>query len=446
MEQNFFHRRDETMSRAEAQEMQLRKLKWQVARCYENVPFYRRKFDEVGLKPEHIQKLSDITKIPFLTKEDLRQFYPHGLLAVPFEKVCHYHMTSGTTGLPVTVAHSFSDWERLAALQARQLVMQGLGPGDLLYQGYGYGTWIGGPSVDIGAHAAGIRVLPVGPGRTNAAMGWLKDFAANGITCTPSFMVYLIETARKEGIDPRKDWPTLKMSNMGGEAWSLGLRDKIERAMPPGFKAHNQYGTTEVGGPVAAASCPYSQLEGFAHTWADAYLAEIVDPESGESLTEPGQEGELVLTTLEREASPVLRFRTRDLTAFKENPYDCLCGRRAHPLLKWFTGRTDDILKIRGTMVAPRRIEDIITRIEGVGEAWMIVIERPEGKMDNLTIQLELEPALWEDPIRREEMEKFVAQRVSDELGIRVDSLVVPPNTLPRFERKAARVMDKRKM
>lgn len=446
MQNNIFHHRDETMSRSDAGEMQLRKLKWQVDRCYRDVPFYRRKFDQAGLKPEHIHNLSDIAKIPFLTKEELRQFYPHGLLAVSLDKVCHYHMTSGTTGLPVTVAHSFSDWDRLAALQARQLVMQGLRPGDLLYQGYGYGTWIGGPSVDIGARAAGIRVLPVGPGRTNAAMGWIKDFAANGMTCTPSFMIYMIETARKEGIDPQKDWTGLKMSNMGGEAWSMGLRDKIERAMPEGFRAHNQYGTTEAGGPTVAASCPYSQLEGHVHAWADAYLAEIIDPETGESLSEPGQEGELVLTTLEREASPVLRFRTRDLTAFKENPFDCPCGRRAHPLIKWFTGRSDDILKVRGTMVAPRRIEDIITRIEGAGEAWIIVIERPEGKMDNMTIQLELVPAFWEDQAKRQDLEAFIGRRVSDELGIRVDATVVPPNTLPRFERKAARVVDKRKI
>ncbi|KUO78278.1 MAG: hypothetical protein APF81_25355 [Desulfosporosinus sp. BRH_c37] len=439
----FFDQAVETMNHQDMRELQLRKLKWQVERCYNTVPFYKKKFDEIGLRPEHIQQLEDISRIPFMDKSELRQFYPQGILAVPCEQVRHYHMTSGTTGTPVTVAHSDKDWKRLAELQARQFIMQGLKPGDLLYQGYGYGTWIGGPSADIGAHAAGIRILPVGPGRTNSTVSWLKDFEANGITCTPSFMIYLIETARNLGIDPRSDWSTLRMSNMGGEAWSLGLRDKIESAMPVGFSAHNQYGTTEVGGPIVAASCQASQTEGYAHVWSDAYLVEIVNPESGEAL-EAGETGELVITTLEREAAPILRFRTRDLTAFKENPFDCSCGRQAHPLIKWFTGRSDDILKIRGTIVAPRRIEDIITRIEGVGDAWLIVLERPEGKMDNLKVQLELLPSVWEDELGRQDRQRVISSKLSDELGLRVDVEICNPNSLPRFERKAARVVDKR--
>lgn len=439
----FFHQATETMGLQEIREMQLSKLKWQVQRCYDDVPFYRRKFEKIGLKPEHVQSLQDLSKIPFMDKEELRQFYPHGILAVPLNKVRHYHMTSGTTGTPVTIAHSASDWKRLAELQARQFIMQGLKPGDLLYQGYGYGTWIGGSSGDIGAHMADIRVLPIGPGRTNAAISWLKEFAANGITCTPSFMIYLIETARNLGIDPRQDRSTVRMSNMGGEAWSLGLRDKIESAMPEGFRAHNQYGTTEVGGPIVAASCQESQPGGFAHVWSDAYLVEIVNPDTGESL-EFGETGELVITTLEREAAPILRFRTKDLTAFKENPYNCTCGRHAHPLIKWFTGRADDILKVRGAIVAPRRIEDIITRIEGVGDSWLIVLERPEGKMDNLTVQVELLPAVWEDETRRLEIQGLISSKVSDQLGLRVDVEICAPNSLPRFERKAKRVIDKR--
>jgi phenylacetate-CoA ligase len=438
----YFQSEEITQSCKEMEEIQLEKLKWQVKRCYEQVPMYRKKFDQLGLKPAHIKKLSDIQKIPFTEKEELRQFYPDGILAVPKKKICHYHMTSGTTGTPVTIAHSYNDWQRLAQLQARQFVMQGLGEGDLLYQGYGLGTWIGGGSAEIGAHMAKIRVLPVGPGRTEVGMQWIKDFGVNGITCTPSFMMYILEKAREQEINPQKDWQTLRMSNMGGEAWSLGLRDRIEKNMPAGFMAHNQYGTTELGGPIVGASCPVSQEEGYMHSWADAYLIEVIDPETGAS-KEPGEEGELVVTTLEREAAPILRFRTRDLTSLHAEPFNCTCGRRSHPLLRWLTGRTDDIIKVRGTMVSPRWVEEIITRIDGVAESWLMEIERKAGRMENMTVRLELVPANYENEDKKNELRKLIANTLSSKLGLRVDVEVALPGELPRFERKSARVVYK---
>lgn len=439
---NYFHL-EETLSRDELKELQLRKLKHQVGRCYENVPYYRAKFDAAGLKPAHIQRLTDITKIPFTTKDDLRHFYPDGLLAVPLEKAAHYHLTSGTTGTPVTIGYTAADWERSAQLMGRILACQGLRPGELLYQSYGYGLWAGGPVAEGGAKAMGARVLPVGGGRTSAAVQWIRDFRVRAITCTPSFMVHLVETALKEGIDPQKDWTLLKLGIHGAESWSRGLRDKIEAALPEGFRAYNIYGMTEAGGPMVAANCPVSYEESCMHVWADAFLLEIVDPETGEPVA-PGQEGELVMTTLDREAAPMLRFRTRDLTAFKENPYDCPCGRGGHPLIKHIVSRLDDVLKVRGTMVAPGRIEDIISRICGVGDMWLFLVDREEGKMDRLTIQFEATPSFGADPEMKHALAKQVVQKVTDAIGLRVEVDLLPPGTLIRFEGKAKRVIDRR--
>jgi len=393
---------------------------------------------------EHIQSLAGITKIPFTTKDDLRYFYPDGLLAVPVEKVAYYHLTSGTMGTPVTIGYTQADWEQSVQLMGRILNCQGLRLGELLYQSYGYGLWAGGPIAEIGAKALGVRVLPVGGGRTSAAIHWLKDFRVRAITCTPSFMLHLVETALKEGVDPKKDWAALKLGIHGAETWSRGLRDKIEAAMPDGFHAYNIYGMTEAGGPMAAANCPVSYEESYLHVWADAFLFEIVRPETGEPV-EPGEEGELVMTTLDREAAPLLRFRTRDLTAFKESPYDCPCGRRGHPLMRHIVERIDDIIKVRGTMVAPSRIEDIISRIPGVGEMWLFVVDKEEGKMDRLIIQFEAAPAYWENPEKKEALEKQVIQKVTDAIGLRVEVDVVPPDSLKRFEGKAKRVIDRRK-
>lgn len=442
MANNFLHA-EEKMDYREIKELQLNKLKRQVERCY-NVPFYREKFDEVGLRPSHIQTLSDITKIPFIAKEDLRHFYPNGLLAVELEKVCHYHLTSGTTGIPVTIGHTAGDWERSAQLMARTLNCQGLKKGELLYQGYGYGLWVGGPISEAGAKALGARVLPVGGGRTDAAIIWIKDFGVSAITVTPSFMIYLLETAKKNGINPKKDWQSLKMGIHGGESWSSGLRKKIEEEMPEGFKAYNIYGTTEAGGPIVSASCPESIEEGYMHVWADAYLIEIVDPESGEPVGH-GEEGEIILTNLDREAAPLLRFRTRDLSSLKDNPYDCPCGRKGHPLLKNIAGRIDDVLKVRGTMVVPSRVEHIISGFEGTGKAWQFVVDREEGKLDTFTIQMEVAENIWPDLPNRERFAATVAQKVTGEIGLKVNVEIMEPGTLPRFEGKSKRVIDKRK-
>ena len=441
MASTFLHA-EEKMSYQEIVELQLNKLKKQVERCY-SIPFYREKFDQVGLKPSHIKTLSDITKIPFISKEDLRHFYPNGLLAVEFENVCHYHLTSGTTGTPVSIGYTSSDWERSAQLMARTFNCQGLRRGELLYQGFGYGLWAGGPIAEAGAKALGARVLPVGGGRTDAAVLWIRDFGVSALTVTPSFMIYLIETAKKSGIDPKKDWQSLKIGVHGGECWSLGLRKRIENEMPQGFRAFNIYGSTESGGPVVSTNCPEALEDSYMHVWADSYLIEIVDPNSGEP-RDFGQEGEIVLTTLDREATPLLRFRTRDLSSLKEDPYDCACGRIGHPLLKHITGRVDDVLKVRGTMVVPSRVEHIITSIDGIGKAWQFVVDREEGKLDTFTIQMEVADEIWYNPSNRETFAVSVASKVTGEIGLRVNVEIMESESLPRFEGKSKRVIDKR--
>jgi phenylacetate-CoA ligase len=443
MPERFLHA-EESIDVGKMKELQLAKLKSQVERCYEKVPFYREKFNQEGLKPDHIKSLADITKIPFITKDDLRHFYPHGLLAVELEQVNHYHLTSGTTGTPVSIGYTSADWEYSSQLVARTLNCQGLRPGELLYQGYGYGLWAGGPISEAGAKAMGARVLPVGGGRTNSAVQWLRDFEVNALTVTPSFMVYLLETAKNNGLDPKTDWKSLRIGVYGAESWSFGLRKKIEDSMPQGFRAYNIYGMTEAGGPTVATNCPYSYEDGYMHLWADAYLVEIIDPESGQTLP-PGEEGELVLTTLDREAAPMLRFRTRDLTSLKENQAGCHCGRVAHPLAKHITGRLDDILKVRGTMVVPSRVENIVCNIKGIGQAWQFVVDREEGKMDTFTIQMEVQPAIWENQVRKAEFADLVSQRVTDEIGLRVQVELVKAESLPRYDGKAVRVIDKRK-
>lgn len=442
MTSSFLHA-EEKMNLGEIRDLQLARLKKQVERCYEYVPYYREKFDELGLKPDHIKTLADVTKIPFITKDELRHFYPNGLLAVDVEKVNHYHLTSGTTGTPVSIGYTQADWERSAQLMARILNCYGLKKGELLYQGYGYGLWAGGPISEAGAKALGARVLPVGGGRTNAAVQWIRDFGVSGLTVTPSFMIYLLETAHKMGIDPKQEWKSLKMGIHGGESWSFGLRKKIEDNLHHGFRANNIYGMTEAGGPIVAANCPESYAEGYLHIWADSYLIEIVNPESGEPL-EFGQEGELVVTNLDREAAPLLRFRTRDLSAFKEDPHSCICGRTGHPLLKQITGRIDDVLKVRGTMVVPGRVEHIISEMEGTGQSWQFVVDREEGKLDTFTIQMEVAEAIWADQLKRDIFADQAAKKVSEEIGLRVFVEIMEPESLPRFEGKAKRVIDKR--
>lgn len=442
MTSSFLHA-EEMISLPEIREIQLDKLKRQVERCYQSVPYYREKFDEIGLKPSHIKTLSDITKLPFITKEELRHFYPNGLLAVEVEDVVHYHITSGTTGTPVSIGYTKNDWERSGQLMARTLCCQGLKKGELLYQGYGYGLWAGGPISESGAKALGARVLPVGGGRTNAAVNWIRDFGVSALTVTPSFMIYLLETAQKMGIDPKQEWKSLKFGVHGGESWSSGLRKKIEDNLHEGFRAYNLYGMTEAGGPIVSANCPVSYEDGYMHVWADSYLIEIVDPQTGEPL-EFGQEGEIVITNLDREAVPLLRFRTRDLSALKEQPNSCKCGRVGHPLLKHITGRIDDVLKVRGAMVVPGRVEHIISEIEGTGQSWQFVVDREEGKLDTFTIQMEVADDIWGDQTKRINFADLVAKKVTEEIGLRVFVEIMEPESLPRFEGKAKRVIDKR--
>lgn len=424
-------------------EIQNERLRSLVDRCYRNIPYYRDLFDKNGIKPKHIQTTDDLVRVPFTEKKDLRSLYPYGLLGVPLERIYRFAASSGTTGVPTLVGFTWKDWtETLRDQMGRIFNAMGFRKGDLIYQCAGYGLFLGGVGMEAGAEAVGAILFPAGPGRTMAAIQYLKDMEFRGICTTPSFITYLAEVAQKNGIDPKRDWK-LQTSHIGGEASAPVLRRRIEAAMPEGFQWHEGYGTAEMGGPTVGHSCQVSRESCELHILADHYFVEIIGPETGKRL-EPGQKGELVVTTLTREATPMIRWRTRDISALAEDFLGCPCGRVAHPKIQRITGRTDDVLKVRSTLVFPSQIEEVINSTPGVGEGWQIIIDRPGESLDRLSVHLEVQPHIWQDADQRKAIENKVVQGVYGRLGLNVEVILHPPGSLPRYEGKAKRVLDQR--
>lgn len=425
----------ECMSAAEKEELQLKRLQEVVKRAYENVPYYHKRLDELGVTPDDIQTLEDIEKLPFTTKSDLREAYPFGMFAASTDDIVEIHTTSGTTGKPTVSGYTKKDIGIWGEVVARALSMAGGTKKDIVQNCYGYGLFTGGLGVHHGGQKVGCTVIPISAGNTQRQIEVLQDFKSTIITCTPSYAMYISEVLEREGVS-KKDIK-LRAGVLGAEMWTEEMRNEIERRL--GIDALNIYGLTEIIGPGVANEC--MEKNGL-HIFDDHFYPEIIDPKNLETLPE-GEKGELVLTTLTREGMPVLRFRTKDITALRNGK--CACG-RTHVKMDRITGRSDDMLKIRGVIVFPSQIERALLKIPGMEPQYQIIASRPHH-MDELEVQVENSPALFSDEVKHiEEVKKSIEKHIHDEIGLRVNVTLVEPQTLPRSEGKAVRVIDKRNL
>ncbi len=397
-------------------------------------------FAQAGMNPNDLAAADGLANAPTLEKADLRARYPFPLLTVDTSQVTRFFATSGTTGLPVMFGFTKSDLHLVAVQVARMLHCIGVRPGDRAYQGYGYGLWIGGPAHDLGFEELGAICFPVGPGRSELVVQWLRDQEWDAATISPLFLSHLIGVARNNGIDPKKDW-TISRANIGGQSVSRAFRQELEAQMPDGFKAYNTYGTTEAGGPNISTGCPHSHDRDEMHLLnEDSILTEILDPKTMQPVG-PGEVGEIVVTTLDKKASPAVRWRTRDLVRISENPYDCECGRHGMPTIGRIIGRSDDMIKVRGVIVFPSQVEDVIAGTPGtVKEAWQIYVDTIEGTPETMTVAIESEAGYNGDP---SELANSVARSLTARLGLKVPVDCYQEGELPRYEAKAQRVLVK---
>ena len=424
----------ECMDPEERQELQLKRLQKTVKRAYENVPYYHKRLTEADVFPEDIETLEDISKLPFTTKNDLREAYPFGMFAVPDEEIVEVHTSSGTTGKPVVSGYTKKDLEIWSEVMARALTMGMATKKDRIQNCYGYGLFTGGLGVHYGAQRIGATVIPISAGNTKRQIEIMQDFGTTVITCTPSYALYLAEVLEKEGVDIGA--LNLKSGIFGAEMWTEEMRNAIEERL--GLTALNIYGLTEIIGPGVAQEC--SEKNGL-HIFEDHFYPEIIDPRTLEKLPY-GRKGELVLTTLTREGMPILRFRTKDITALRNEA--CGCGRTLVRMDR-ITGRSDDMLKIRGVIVFPSQIERALLGVKGLEPHYQIVVTRPEF-LDELEVRVEASPELFSDEVKHvEEAKRMIEKHIHNEIGLRVNVTLVEPGSLPRSEGKAVRVIDKRK-
>lgn len=413
--------------------LQSEALKGLVKRAYDKIPFYTEKFDELGLKPSHISSIGDIVKLPFTNKTDLRDNYPFGMFAVPMSEVVETHTSSGTTGKPVIGGYTKKDIDLWSEVMARCLTLSGTTSSDVVHNAYGYGLFTGGLGVHYGARRIGATVIPVSGGNTKRQVMIMQDFGSTILTCTPSYTLYLAEVGEEMGIDFKR--LPLRAGNFGAEPWSNNMRIEIENRL--GLLALDIYGLTEIIGPGVGNEC--EQKTGV-HLCDDHFYPEIINPDTGEVLP-PGEVGELVITTLTKEATPLIRYRTRDITALK--PGKCACGRTSMRMER-IMGRTDDMLIIRGVNVFPSQIEEVLVRIEGTEPHYRIVIDRV-GSLDVLEVLVEMNEKMISDEIKElEQVELKIKSEIESLLGIKVGVKLVEPKTITRSEGKAKRVFDKR--
>ncbi len=423
----------ECISRDEMKELQLKRLKDVVKRAYENVPYYKKRFDEAGIKPEDIKTLEDIQKLPLTTKDDLRAAYPFGMFAVPRREIVEVHTSSGTTGKPTVSGYTREDLDTWSEIMARGLTMFGVHEEDLIQNTHGYGLFTGGFGVHYGAQKIGATVIPISTGQTRRQIEIMKDFGTTVLIVTPSYGLYLAEIAEEEGLE-REDMK-LKSIGFGAEMWTEEMRQEIQKRF--NAPAYNIYGLTEIMGPGIALECP--QQDGL-HVMEDHFYPEIIDSETQEVLGE-GEKGELVLTNLTRQGMPIIRFRTKDVTSLKTGP--CSCGRTMIKMDR-ITGRTDDMLKIRGVAVFPSQIEKALLKMDGIEPHYQIIVTRPQH-LDEMEVQVETSPELFSDEVKElVGIKKKIENFIHNEIGLRVTVTLVEPRTLPRSEGKAVRVIDKR--
>ena len=428
----FFDEKMETMTRAQIEALQLERLQATVQHCM-NSPFYRKRFEEAGLKPEDIKTLDDIRRIPFTTKQDLRDTYPFGMASVPLRECTRLHSSSGTTGTPTVILHTQKDLEEWAAQVARNLWMVGLRPDDVFQNSSGYGMFTGGLGFQYGAERLGMLTIPAAAGNSIRQIKFITDFGTTALHAVPSYVTRLYEVMQSMGVDPRRD-TKLKVLAIGAEPHSEEQRRRIEEMM--GVKAYNSFGMSEMCGPGVGFEC---QEQNGLHFWEDYYIVEIVDPETLEPVPD-GEVGELVLTSLCREAMPLLRYRTRDLTRVLGRT--CPCG-RDHVRIDRMRGRSDDMMVLRGVNIFPIQIEKILMTFPELASNYLITLTTDEDN-DNMTVEVELEELFTDDYRRLQNLTNRIQRALKDEILLTPHVKLLPKGSLPVSEGKAVRVVDKR--
>lgn len=431
----YWERELECMDRSELEQLQLERLESTLSRVYRNVPFYRRKFDEAGFDPDELRSLDDLSRLPFTLKNDLRDNYPYGLFAVPLREVVRVHASSGTTGMSTVVGYTQNDIRRWSDLVARVLTAGGVTRDDVIQIAFGYGLFTGGFGLHYGAERIGASVIPISSGNTQRQIKIMQDFKTTALVCTPSYAMLLAETMRD--MDINVNALSLKYGLFGAEPWSEGMRRELEEKLK--IVATDNYGLSEVMGPGVAGEC--QQRSGL-HVSEDHFIAEVIDPETLMPVPD-GEVGELVITTIAKDAFPVIRYRTRDLT--KIIPGQCSCGRtfrRIHRVM----GRTDDMLIVKGVNVFPSQIESVLLEVEGTEPHYQIIVDR-KGALDDVSVLVEVSESIFFDQMRKQkELVELIKGKLASELGIGVDVKLVEGKTLERTEGKAIRVIDNRRL
>lgn len=420
----------ETMSRDRLTALQTARLKQKLEDAYANVPHYRKKFDEAGVSAADLKDLSDIVRFPFTLKSDLRDNYPFGMVAVPREQLLRVHASSGTSGKPTVVGYTERDLDTWANLMARCFASAGALPGDIVHNAYGYGLFTGGLGAHYGAERLGCTVIPVSGGGTERQVTLLSDFKASVLCATPSYAVNIAEVAQKMGVDLKQS--ALRVGLFGAEPWSDAMRRDLENRL--GLKAVDVYGLSEIMGPGVACECHEAQSG--LHGWEDHFLFETIDPKTLQTLP-IGATGELVITTLTKEAQPMIRYRTRDITRLSNEP--CACG-RTHIRIMRVTGRNDDMLIIRGVNVYPSQVEAVLVGFPGIAPHYQIILTR-EGALDAMTVEVELAPDFDGDKSRKADE---VTHHIKSLIGVTCKVVVKAEGEVPRSQGKAVRVLDKR--
>lgn len=424
----------ETLPRQALEAVQLKRLQAAVARVQTAVPFYRQSFERAGITSGCIKSLDDLRRLPFTVKQDMRDSYPYGLFAASMDDIVRIHASSGTTGKPTVVGYTRKDIEIWSELMARSFAAAGVHKGDIIHNAYGYGLFTGGLGAHYGAERLGASVIPMSGGNTKKQIMIMKDFGSTVLTCTPSYSLFMAEAAREEGVDFRQ--LKLHVGIFGAEPWSESMRTEIEQKL--NLCAIDIYGLSEIMGPGVAIEC--REAKKGLHIWEDHFIPEIINPDTGEVLPE-GERGELVITTITKEGIPLIRYRTRDITSLTYEP--CSCG-RTHARLSRMTGRSDDMLIIRGVNVFPSQIESILMRIEGVEPHYLLIIDRKDN-LDTLEVQVEVDEQLFSDEIKvLQALSHSIEKEIKDLLGVTCKVRLVEPQTIARSEGKAKRVIDNR--
>jgi len=426
----------ETMPREALEAIQLRRLQSVVARVYNTVPFYKKRYDEAGIKPDSIRTLDDLPKLPFTYKDNLRDNYPFGMFTVPMDNVVRIHASSGTTGKPTVVGYTARDIQTWSELMARTLMAGGATKGDMIHNAYGYGLFTGGLGFHYGAEKLGASVIPISGGNTKRQVMIMKDFAPTILTCTPSYALLIAEVAEEMGVDFRE--LHFKAGIFGAEPWSEKMRDEIEKKL--NLKAMDIYGLSEIIGPGVSVEC--IEAQNGLHIFEDHFIPEIIDPDTEEVLPYKTP-GELVFTTITKEAFPVIRYRTRDISILYPEP--CRCGRTMVRMGR-VRGRSDDMLIIRGVNVFPSQIESVIMEFDGIEPHYQLVVER-EGRLDTLSVMVEVNERIFSDEVKNlQAMERILEKNIKEMLGVAAKVKLVEPKSIQRTEGKAVRVIDKRKI